>query len=188
MTNKLFLVLCLSTFLLSACTSGPGRPDRGAHSNRKEMSAEKYEKMKMKFRQKYETIISNLDLNKDGFLTCEDDYIQKANLFKKLDTDASYDLSSSEYREVNFMTNKYMFHDFSTVDKNHSRSITLKEFQAIPNGYIIKYDRNNDCTATEEEVMKVLMKELRSSGSKERGQRSQGKRSEGKRRSQRQRN
>lgn len=138
--------LMLATVGLSACgRSGPPP-----------LPPEVVERMRLKMIKDMKIVHAELDVNRDGKITCADSLAMKQKWFSGADLNRDQRLSSAEYRQLHFLTNSFLYYDFDKIDLNQDGGLTLPEITAVPNDTIRPYDSNNDCRVSDQELSAYL--------------------------------
>lgn len=165
MTFRPLALLGCASVLLMACASnkGPERPEK------RQMDPERMERL-------YNQFVERWDYNEDGMATCDDISVQRARLFKRLDTDESGALTSGEYRYAKFEDKSFMFFALDRVDTNASAEVDLEEFVAVSHSEFLNLDKDGNCAISQREAIAAL-RELR--GGQEGHGRGQGQRGRG---------
>ena len=92
------------------------------------------------------------DANRDGVFTC-DEWKGFADLiFTLADRNRDGKLDKTEFATVQKADAALADADFGYFDENQDGKIARKEFVDKPSAFIMRFDRNNDCRVTGDEI------------------------------------
>lgn len=147
---KNLLSLTLAVVALTACTS-----KRQAYWQSPE-GLERIERQASR-------LLSELDNNGDGRITCADDALYKDQLFQRADSNRDGVLSAIEYSDVAFRERRYQLFDFDLVDNNDNQIIEKAELDKVPVNRLEYRDYNRDCVVSPIELRQSIIDEITSS-------------------------
>lgn len=149
-SNKTFVFILIAAMGLSACTTR-----REAYWQSPEGIA--------RLDNQSNRLLSELDSNRDGRITCADDALYKDQLFQRADVNRDGVLSAIEYSDVAFREKRFQLFDFDLVDNNDNKIIEKSELDKIPVNRLEYRDYNRDCVVSPEELRQSIMDEITSS-------------------------
>ena len=92
------------------------------------------------------------DANRDGVFTCDEWKGFADRIFTLADRNRDGKLDKTEFATVQKADVALADADFGYFDENHDGKIARKEFVDKPSAFIMRFDRNNDCRVTGDEI------------------------------------
>jgi hypothetical protein len=92
------------------------------------------------------------DSNHDGVFTCDEWKRHLDQIFTLADRNHDGRLDESELATVRKADAAFAEADFGYFDENQDGKITRKEFVDRPSEFILRFDRNGDCSVTPDEI------------------------------------
>jgi Ca2+-binding EF-hand superfamily protein len=92
------------------------------------------------------------DANRDGVFTCDEWKGFADRIFTLADRNRDGKLDKAEFATVQKADAALADADFGYFDENQDGKIARKEFVDKPSAFIMRFDRNNDCRVTGDEI------------------------------------
>lgn len=92
------------------------------------------------------------DANRDGVFTCDEWEGFAGRIFTLADRNRDGKLDKAEFATVQKADAALADADFGYFDENQDGKIARKEFVDKPSAFIMRFDRNNDCRVTGDEI------------------------------------
>lgn len=92
------------------------------------------------------------DANHDGIFTCDEWKAFADRIFTLADRNRDGKLDKTEFLTVQKAEAALADADFGYFDENQDGKITRREFVDKPSAFIVRFDRNNDCRVTADEL------------------------------------